>query len=285
MTPLRKRSVLGLSIDGGGVLGCGPSLFLTALGVEFDAYAGTSVGGLLALLLAFKGLKTTDELFLSNVGRIFHSVPLYWKLDPTRPKWQSDGFESVTKSIFGDLKMSDAPMPVYIPVSDFKTGTLKVYDRSDSALVRDVCLQTAAAPTYFAPRESRYGDGGLIANNPSMVLATSLKNKGGVPFEQQRILSLATGGTYWTDPEVGGRMCELQWAAKLIHYMMQATVAYAAFQAREVLGDRYLRLDPGATEDVAMDDLKAISKWRALWQTLWVENQLVTRAFCALGKD
>lgn len=275
---------LGLSLDGGGVLGCGASLFLTALGVEFDAYAGASVGGLLALLLAFRGLHATDGLFLSNVGRIFHAVPLYWKLDPTRPKWQSDGFEAVTKTIFGDLKMSDSPVPVYIPVSDFKTGTLKVYDRSDSDLVRDVCLQTAAAPTYFAPRGSRYADGGLVANNPSMVLLTSLQNKEGVSLDQQRILSLATGGTFWTDPEIGGRMCELQWAPKLIHYMMQATVAYAAFQAREVLGERYLRLDPGATEDVAMDDLSAISRWRELWQKLWVDNQVVTRAFCALGK-
>lgn len=275
---------LGLSIDGGGVLGCGPSLFLTALGVDFDAYAGTSVGGLLALLLVFKGLATTDGIFLSDVGKIFHAVPLYWKIDPTRPRWQSDGFEAVTKDIFGDLKMSDAPKPVYIPVSDFQTGTLKVYDRSDSALVRDVCLQTAAAPTYFVPREGRYGDGGLIANNPSMVLATSLQNKEGVPFDSQHILSLATGGTFWTDPKVGGRMCELQWAAKLIHYMMQATSSYAAFQAREVLGNRYLRLDPGATRDIEMDDLSAIGEWRDLWQKLWVENHVVAGSFCALGK-
>ena len=261
-----------LALDGGGALGCGPAWLLSKLGHKFDGFAGASVGGMLALYLCFGDENETYTMFMDKVRRIFHAVSVFRKLNPSASKWDNDGLISVAKELFGDKKMSDAPCPIFIVVSDFVTGSVKVYDRTDSDYVWEVCVRTASAPTYFPPIDSRWADGGLVANNPSMVLATGLHSKEGIPFDDMRILSLATGGTFWTDPKIGSKMLQVQWASPIIHFCMQATLQFATFQARELLGDNYLRLDPGAMHDVAMDDLSVLDDWTGLWKTLWANK-------------
>ena len=270
---------IGLSIDGGGALGIGPAWLLALYGHRFDSYSGTSVGGILAAMLAFHDPKDAYALFAPRIAKIFHPVPLWWKVDPTRPKWQNDGLAACAKEIFGSLKMSDSPVPLFICASDFATGSVKVYDRSDSDLVADVVVRSASAPTYFEPLNSRWADGGIVANNPSMVHIAGLQSKEHIPFADQRILSLATGGTYWKDPKIGARMAALQWASPVIHFAMQASLQFAAFQAAEVLGDRYLRIDPSVNYDVAMDDLSSVESWRKLWQNLWVAKGQAIQQF------
>ena len=264
-----------LAIDGGGALGCGSAWLISKLGRKFDGYGGASVGGMLALYLCFHDPDETYEMFLGNVRKIFHAVSIFRKLNPTLSKWDNDGLIAVAKELFGDKKMTDSPYPIFVVVSDFVNGSVKVFDRTDDAYAWEVCVRTASAPTYFPPLNSRWADGGIVANNPSMVLATGLHSKEYVDFDDMRILSLATGGTFWTDPKIGSKMCELQWAPPIIHFCMQATLQFAAFQAQELLGNEYLRLDPGAPKDVAMDDLGSLEYWTGLWQALWA-NQTTT---------
>lgn len=258
-----------LAIDGGGALGCGAAWLISKMGRKFDGYAGASVGGMLALYLCFGDENETESMFLKNVQRIFHKVSILRKLNPALSKWDNDGLIAVAKELFGDKRMCDSPCPVFVVVSDFVTGSVKVYDRTDTDYVWEVCVRTASAPTYFPPLDSRWADGGIVANNPSMVLATGLHSKEKMSFDDMRILSLATGGTFWTDPKIGSRMIELQWASPIIHYCMQATLQLAAFQTKELLGDEYLRLDPDTARDVAMDDLSALDEWTNQWKTLW----------------
>ena len=270
---------LACAIDGGGVLGSGPALLAKLLNTKFKAYGGTSVGSLLASLFTFREFEEADRIFMEKVNFIFHDVPWWWKADPTRPKWQNDGLIKAANEVFGDLKMSSAPNPLFICASDFVEGKVKVYDRGDSDRVADVVVNSCSAPTYFPPLASRWADGGIVANNPSVVLATGLMRKEGIALDTIRMLSLATGGTHWADPKIGARMLELQWASPVIHFGMQASLMLAHFQAQELLGENYMRLDPMDTEGFSMDNLKAIPQWRSLWQKLWDTKSADIQAF------
>jgi len=266
-----------ISIDGGGVLGCGPAELLKLMedrGVSHaDVLAGTSVGGLLVALRATgRTWGDISETFDGWVGKIFAPPPLWWKLDPFRPKYQDDGFKAAVKAELGTARCCDARMPFFIPAVDISCGVVKVYDDTDTDLLADVVLRTAAAPTYFQPREGRWVDGGLLANNPSVVAIAGAVRKLGASLGEIRMLSLATSTRPWKDPGVGRRMSKLEWASPLLRLGLEGGEEVAEFQAQALLGSRHLRIDPPRPCAYEMDDVRAVAPYRALWRETWRLN-------------
>ena len=110
--------------------------------------------------------------------------------------------------------------------------------------VVDVALRTSAAPTYF-PAYQGYVDGGVVANNPSMAaVAQALDGRAaGRPLTDLVLLSIGAG----TEPKfIKGRKVDWgwgQWARPLISMMISGVMGVADFQCRQLLGDRYFRLD------------------------------------------
>ena len=261
------------AIDGGGALGCGSSLYMSKLWTEFHikfkAYVGSSVGSLLTLLYASGyGYDESDVIFMNTVNSIFAKPGIMWHCDPTRPKYDSINLEAACVKYFGTKKMTDLKDPVFITTADFAEGKAKIWDNSDDVSIVEVIMCSTAAPTYFAPRNSRYGDGGLVANNPSVVGIAGLK-KSGVPIDKIKMLSLASGGSFWKNPKVGGRMLELQWVKPLISFMLDGNEERDEFVAQEILGNSYLRIKPNETSSFDMDDLTKLEAWRALWSTAY----------------
>lgn len=272
-----KDTIKLCSLDGGGALGIGPALYLakasSEFDLEFDAYCGSSVGALLAMLYATEhSFQDAYTIFKSAVTSIFAKPSILWRCDPSLPKYDSANLRSACVKHFGTMKMSDVKKPVFITTADFATGRAKIWDSSDDALIVDVVMCSTAAPTYFAPINSRYADGGLVANNPSMIGVGGLASMD-VSTAKMRVLSLASGGSFWKNPSIGRRMLQLQWVTPLIDFMLDGNEERDEFIANQLLGRNHLRIKPNDTKSYAMDNLDILDEWQALWTSAYDDSK------------
>ena len=272
-----------LSIDGGGALGAGPLRLLASLeadginihdDIHDDILTGTSVGGLLVLCRAIgMSWQETETVFTKWVPAIFAPSPWWWSADPTRPKYQDDGIIAATHALFGDKRAKDAERPFFVTSFDFQQGRPKIWDNTDDETLVNIALRTSAAPTYFQPRESRWADGALASNNPSMIGVAGAMGKLEKSLPNLSVLSLATGGSFWTDPQIGRRTTPLGWAQPVITATLDGGEEVPDYQCAMILGKRYLRLDPGCTHDFPMDKLSMLDEFRGLWSALYLKRK------------
>src|SRR5450755_1816923 len=183
-----------LSIDGGGVRGIFVAAVLANLERDtgakvtdhFDLIVGTSTGGIIALGLG-AGMSPEEILahYIDNVNSIFPArrrSTLARPLSLVRAKYKPDGLREVVQAIFRDKLLCDSTVPLVIPsynigenaVYLFKTPHHERLRRDWKVPMWQVAMATSAAPTYFPafslPDEHvRLVDGGVWANNPSMV--------------------------------------------------------------------------------------------------------------------
>ncbi len=174
-----------IALDGDGIKGLIQAFILNHIhkniGVfqpHIDHYAGTSIGGIMALYLALSNKNTPSELLriiLDNHSKIFsgrnYTSFLYG------PKYSSKGITEVAHNIFHEKKLSDLETDCTIVSYDvntqdpfyFESHKAKLNENFDF-LLTDVALATSAAPTYFAPHlvgNKMFIDGGMAANNPT----------------------------------------------------------------------------------------------------------------------
>jgi len=134
----------------------------------------------------------------------------------------------------------------------------------------DAALSTSAAPVYFPPyQHPAFGwcsDGGLFANNPAPQ-AVALAIQSGIALSDISLLSIGTGFTNSsltvTD---AGRLCNglktWVWFEQkgptppfpLLNAMMDGVSAINDYTCSQLLGSRYLRINPVLPHTVALDD-------------------------------
>ena len=193
--PLRTFKIL--SLDGGGYKGLYTACVLheiekfnKSLAMHFDLICGTSVGGLISLALAAG--RTAEEIktfFLTKGTVIFPQGS--WLERRRRAlkqfaidgKYRDDGLRTAIESILGQSMMRDANSYLCIPTLNlptlspfvFKTDHDYELTRDSDIPMVDVARATSAAPTYLPVAEIdsfpgyQFADGGLWANNPSLV--------------------------------------------------------------------------------------------------------------------
>lgn len=175
-----------LSIDGGGIRGVFPAMFLQSLEAElkkrgfsnwklhqqFDLICGTSTGGILAIGLAL-GIPATElyELYLLRAREIFGQKRGFLGRF-TRSSYDRQPLENLLREKLQDHFNGNDPL-----INDCKTGVLiTAYDlllgrpiviktKHHSRYTRDyhmpaymAALATGAAPTFFDPYSSEYID-------------------------------------------------------------------------------------------------------------------------------
>jgi hypothetical protein len=139
-----------------------------------------------------------------------------------------------------------------------------------STQLYDAALSTAAAPVYFPPYfHPTFGwcsDGGLFANNPApQALARAIET--GVALTNVSLLSIGTGFTASRLPVTSAtRLCFGldRWAYfeqsgqtppfPLLNGIMDGVSATNDYLCSQLLGSRYLRINPALPEAVALDD-------------------------------
>lgn len=244
-----------LSIDGGGVFGCIPVSFMGFVDNfpkdKFDAFGGTSVGAQLVSAYA-EGMSTAQlsGLFPVLARQIFEPRPWYGRLNPFGPRFSDINLNMALRGMLKSDTLGQIKPGLVIPVFDFGNNKPKVYDNMADGPDRDmpvweICRQSCAAPTYFAPWKGGI-DGGIIANNPVVVTAMAVKSKLGIPFEQMKILSIGTGRTTWkpVDIEAIKKWNGLKWLRPMLDVLIEGNELTADFTARQLPLASYVRWNP-----------------------------------------
>lgn len=263
-----------LSVDGGGIRGLLSVVMLQQLDRRLpgwrsrvDFHAGTSSGGLIALgLAAGRGPEDLRQLFERESQRIFRDSPLDDIVDLGRlvgAQYDNRNLRRVLQTVFGETRLADLPRPVLVPAFDLDNEAQDEHQRcwkpkffhnfpgSDcdrDALVADVALYTALAPSYF-PSADGYIDGGVAAGNPAMAAVTQVLDQRAEldprpRLDQVSVLSLGTGKVLSRLPGERHDWGLAQWASPLLRLLLDASLGMVDYQCRQLLGDRFRRLNP-----------------------------------------
>ena len=287
-----------LTIDGGGIRGLISARLLQRLAEDpaiqgwlskVDLIGGTSTGGILALALA-SGLTPREigDIYVANAHKIFNdsiwdNVRDLGKL--AGADYSNRGLKRVLKKTFGDTTLGQLNTKVVIPAFDLdnespdparRTWKPKIFhnfpgpDSDGSRRAADVALYTSAAPTYF-PSADGFIDGGVFANNPSVVAITqaiSSKNKPAqrAGLDDIALLSVGTGVSF---DYIKGKSLDwgyAQWAKPLIEVLMDGVAGISDYQAGQLLGERYQRLqiEFGPDESIKLDDINKLDRMEEL---------------------
>jgi patatin-like phospholipase/acyl hydrolase len=267
-----------LSIDGGGIRGLIPLEILKTFPQTPDLIAGTSTGGMIAVMLSL-GISPEEisRIYIAEAKRIFHKP--WWRTGWFfKTEYDGKGLRDVVEGVLGGKKLKDLKIPTIIPafrVSGPKKNTLKVFkswtDREESLV--DVVLATSAAPKYF-PRYKDYVDGGLAANNPAGCALADASRLW--PSEKFKIISLGTG-VKTENFEVSGGALEI--APKIIDMVMDASASAVDYQCFCHPNARYHRIQPKLRgKDWPMDSYspKYLKKLQDLGKSVTKLDKVIT---------
>ena len=275
-----------LALDGGGTRGVYSAQILACVEKEmgapakqhFDLIAGTSTGSIIAGAAAVGiPMSTVVDLFEKESPRIFQRRRL--GSFHLRSKYSRRSLEQVIRSCVSDLTLGEVSKPLMIMGSDISTGGVHVfksaypkeigeaYVRDSDVSLSDAILASCAAPTYFDPvpvGAFLLADGGLWANNPSIMALTEAVSKFRRSVEQIRILSIGTGHSVnlYSQRRLWGLFTG--WGReKLVSYVLRLQSEASANMAKLLLPAGYLRIDP-EIEAWGLDDTEHLESLRAL---------------------
>ena len=260
-----------LSMDGGGIRGIIPAMVLAEIERKtgkravdlFHLVAGTSTGGIVALLLA-AGYSAEEAagMYIKEGANIF-ARPMGRRLSSffglTGPKYDHRPLTGILNRYFGNKALGDAALPTMVccyDVLERQPVFLKSW-QADSAqkLMWATARATSAAPTYFDPMEMNFAgeewmliDGGVAVNNPAASAAAEARKMFGPDL---MVVSIGTGKhTRRLDTKGWGLA---QWAVPVIDVCLDGQSDVVDYQLKHLLGDRFLRLQTELT--LASDDM------------------------------
>jgi hypothetical protein len=193
---------------------------------HFDLITGTSTGGIIAIALSLGiSAKEIYELYINNASNIFGKKK--WLITQFfKSSHEREFLEKLVRSIFkkanggADPRLKDCKTNICIPIYDLirgnpsvlKTPYHKAFTRDYHIPAYQAAMATSAAPTYFDPYSSTYTDldgiernfankvdGGMVANNPTLVAVIEAVKAFKVEMSDLEILSIGTGYRNFTD--------------------------------------------------------------------------------------
>lgn len=275
-----------LALDGGGARGIYPACVLDNIERNlgkpikdcFDLITGTSTGAIIAgAVAAGVEMSAVVDLFDKEAPQVFRSQLSCWGL--VRSKYTRQSLEQLVKEYLPRKRLGEISTPLLITSSSISTGGVHVfkskylkeigeqYLRDGDVLLSDAVLASCAAPSYFDPvqvGDYLLADGGLWANNPSILAVTEAVSKFKRPIERVHILSIGTGKPlnlyrrrrFWGLATGWGRQ-------KLVEYFLNLQSQASTNMASLLLGDRYFRLDL-EIERWALDDTKRLHNLKSM---------------------
>jgi patatin-like phospholipase/acyl hydrolase len=258
-----------LCISGGGYAGLFAAKFLALLESEskdgssiashFDGFAGTSVGGMLAL--GFARGKSAKEVLsvMQDVGTaVFPKKRGGFMRALWGPKYDAAPLRSQLHKLLGMGRLATVKRPVLVTAVDLANAGPRIFrgypNRSDAdgnIPLSDVALATSAAPIFFAPHRignTLFVDGGLVANVPDQLAILEAIDRWG--WQPSDIYVLSIGTTHspaglLTHSVKGWGIFKWGQDKHLLDIAMSAQMALATDIATRLLPANHLvRIDP-----------------------------------------
>ena len=275
-----------LALDGGGARGIYPAQVLanierelqTPVGECFDLIAGTSTGSIIGGAAAV-GIPMAEivRLFKEKAPRVFGKKRIGAFF--FRSKYARLPLEQIVRESVPHITLGQISKPLMITGSDISTSGVHVfksrylkelqapYVRDSQVLLSDAILSSCAAPTFFDPvpvGDLLLADGGLWANNPSIIALTEAVSKFRKPIEQVRILSIGTGRSvnFYSPNRSWGFLTGWR-RQKLVSYVLRLQSQASQNMAKLLLPGSYLRLDP-EIEAWDLDDVEHLDELKSL---------------------
>ncbi|MDR6571350.1 CBASS cGAMP-activated phospholipase [Chitinophaga ginsengisegetis] len=280
---------------------------------HFNLICGTSTGAILAIAISL-GIPASDlvEFYRENAKAIFPKW--YLRVIPRKSRaiitsiYSNKSLRKKLEEVFAAANngipplINDLKTNICIPVFNGNDGQINVlktkhhegYSRDYKLPAHEVALSSASAPVYFPPHTFRFSnehgsginvnmiDGGIFANNPSLIGILEATEKLGYEFSDIRLLSLGTGK--------GRHVIKTGWKPKDIWYWLfpkprlldiildsqaQITEQYIAFikriAARQNNDFDYLRVQydlGGDTIDLNASERKDLQRLEAIGDEL-----------------
>ncbi|MDR7128096.1 patatin-like phospholipase/acyl hydrolase [Algoriphagus sp. 4150] len=191
---------------------------------HFDLICGTSTGSILAIAIAL-GIPSTDLVAFYKAYANIIFPKWYLKIVPRQARafitsiYSNKALRKKLEEIFTQANGGKAPLlndlktRVCIPAFNGNEGQINVlktrhheeYLRDYKLPAHEVALASASAPVYFPPHSFSFSnefgsgkninmiDGGIFANNPSLIGILEATEKLGHSFSDISLLSLGTG--------------------------------------------------------------------------------------------
>lgn len=256
-----------------------------------NLFAGTSTGGLLALGLASGvHVDTLVDIYMRRGGEVFKEYVSLTAVPPREVtdtyqeaellrlglfhvKYTDEGLKKLIEETFPAKKtLGELKRQVLVTAFDLYQEELQVWEpisltnlpgsTTDDILVLDAALSTTAGPVYFPPHVFNHKgeqkaliDGGVYANNPSMLAAASVMASLTLKQRDIRLLSLGTGFTHHSIPPRNLRPLNSygvwEWMLPkpnrptpkypLLEILMDGVSNTNTFQCRQIFGTNFRR--------------------------------------------
>lgn len=278
-----------LALDGGGAKALFTAHVLARLerdlGVSitdsFDLIAGTSAGGIVALGLG-AGLTPSEIVghYEELVEAVFPSARRrLWRRPRqlTAPIYDAEALRTALTKVLGERSLGDSTKRLVIPAWDVQRGAVHIFKTPHhTRLTRDwrlsmvdIAMATSAAPLYFPAARvdgHRLIDGGVWANNPSVVAIAEAVSMLDVPLASIRVLNVGTIDQLANHPKRLDRGGLLNWAKPVAPLILNAGSRGGQGIAEHLVGkDDFTRFDarvPGdlyALDSADPDDLAGLA--------------------------
>jgi patatin-like phospholipase/acyl hydrolase len=269
-----------LSIDGGGIRGIIPARLLERLEIhepglvqEFDLFAGTSTGAVMAAGFAYGFQPRFMRQMYQGFGEEVFADSLWDDLRDLKyligADYSIDKLKALLERVIGEKTLGDLPKKVLIATFDLKDESHdpprwkpKFFHNypepggDEKQKLVDVVIRSAAAPVYF-PMYQGYIDGGVAAINPSTCALAQAFHEG---FLDVRLLSIGTGKNPRCLEQVDADWGIYQWGLNLVDMVMDGGSEVADYQCRQILADQYFRMQPQLPEPIGMDEWQSVDE-------------------------
>ncbi|MCY3975462.1 MAG: patatin-like phospholipase family protein [Simkaniaceae bacterium] len=280
------REVRVLTLDGGGIRGVLSLEVLRRLEKDakvdltedFDLYAGTSTGAIIAVGIASGTSVDVLENAYKNLGSKVFGTEQGWSLFQSGYSGEvlEEACEEYLKicGLHADARLGDLPGKVVIVAVDLKDEKTKrprmsffenVTPAGGEVKVLDALIRSTAAPTYF-PASEGYVDGGLGMRDPALaglIFASTPRQD----LREVRLLSIGTGYSPEEAIEGSPDWGTVQWlltggyhseASPLVELLFDLPDTVSSQVTRGLLGDRYRRVDLPLLAEIELDDYEKI---------------------------
>lgn len=291
-----------LCIDGGGIRGIFAIAILQALEEEvghpigelFDVVAGTSTGAIIAASVSLnKNMKEINESYKHYGGKIFTRQA---KVGLFKSVYSDRALRHLLKNAFGEVELKDITKPLLIPAVDITHGKpfthRSNYGHPDcddlSIKVWDAVLSSCSAPVYFPPNKigDQYLsiDGGLWANNPSLVCLTEAIHFFQKSMKEINILSIGTGlqnidftnnnDKYWgINQWLPFHLPSMKVTPKLLDLALHLSSESVSYHCQLLLKEKYLRINEDLGEEVPFDEVNYMDILSELGRNVFLKQK------------